>query len=123
MTDKLPTFEAFWPYYLGEHRMPACRGVHYVGSLAAPLTLVAALTTGNLWLLLLIPICGYGPARVGHFIIEKNRPATFTYPVWSLLGDYKMLGLALRGKMADEVTRLYGSASPHKDAPLPADAG
>jgi len=118
MTDKLPTFEAFWPYYLGEHRMPACRGVHYVGSLAAPLTLVAALTTGNLWLLLLIPICGYGPAWVGHFIIEKNRPATFTYPLWSLLADYKMVFYALTFRIRPELTRLYGSHAPAPDAPL-----
>ena len=118
MAEKtIKSFEEFWPYYVGEHRLPSCRAVHYVGSLLAPSVLVAIVATGSWAWLPIILVAGYGPAWVGHFIIEKNRPATFTYPVWSLMGDYKMLGLALRGKMADEVTRLYGSPSPAPDAP------
>lgn len=118
MAEKtIKSFEEFWPYYVGEHRLPSCRAVHYVGSLLAPSVLVAIIATGSWAWLPIILVAGYGPAWVGHFIIEKNRPATFTYPVWSLMGDYKMLGLALRGKMADEVTRLYGSPSPAPDAP------
>lgn len=116
--ERIQSFEAFWPYYVGEHRLPSCRVAHYLGSVAAPVMLITALALQLWWLVLLFPVAGYGPAWVGHFIIEKNRPATFTYPVWSLIADYKMLGLALRGKMADEVTRLYGSPSPAKDAPL-----
>jgi hypothetical protein len=121
--QRLQTFAEFWPFYVGEHRLPSCRAVHYVGSFAAPATLLWVIATASWAFLPLVLVAGYGPAWVGHFVIEKNRPATFTYPVWSLLGDYKMLGLALRGKMADEVSRLYGSASPSKDAPLLADAG
>lgn len=118
MAEKtIKSFEEFWPYYVGEHRLPSCRAVHYVGSLLAPSVLIAIIVTGSWAWLPIILVAGYGPAWVGHFIIEKNRPATFTYPVWSLMGDYKMLGLALRGKMADEVTRLYGSPSPAPDAP------
>jgi len=116
--ERIQSFEAFWPYYVGEHRLPSCRGVHYLGSIAAPSVLIAALVTQTWWLAVLFPVFGYGPAWVGHFIIEKNRPATFTYPVWSLMADYKMLGLAVRGKMAAEVTRLYGSPRPAPDAPL-----
>ena len=118
MTERIQSFEAFWPYYVGEHRSPVCRAVHYVGSLLAPATLLSVLSTGSWTALPLVLLAGYGPAWFGHFIIEKNRPATFTYPVWSLRGDFKMLGLALRGRMADEVTRLYGSVHPPKDAPL-----
>lgn len=118
MAEKtIQSFEEFWPYYVGEHRLPSCRAVHYVGSLLAPAVLIAIIATGSWAWLPIILVAGYGPAWVGHFIIEKNRPATFTYPVWSLRGDYKMLGLALRGKMADEVTRLYGSPAPAPDAP------
>ena len=118
MTDRIQSFEAFWPYYVGEHRSPTCRAVHYVGSVAAPATLLSVLATGSWLALPLVLLAGYGPAWFGHFIIEKNRPATFTYPLWSLRGDFKMLSFAIRGKMADEVTRLYGSVHPSKDAPL-----
>lgn len=124
MSEKrIGTFAEFWPFYVGEHRLPSCRAVHYIGSFAAPATLAWVIATGSWAFLPVVLVAGYGPAWVGHFIIEKNRPATFTYPVWSLLGDYKMLSYFLRGKMAAEVTRLYGSSSPSKDAPLIADAG
>ena len=116
--ERIQTFEAFWPFYVGEHRLPVCRGLHYIGSLLAPTVLVTAIVTQNWWLLLLVAVAGYGPAWIAHFGLEKNRPATFTYPVWSLLADYKMLGLAVRGRMAKEVTRLYGSPHPAPDAPL-----
>ena len=67
---------------------------------------------------LLTPIVGYGPAWIGHFFIERNAPATFQYPVWSLRADLKMLALALEGKMAAEVERLHPPASPSAtDAP------
>ena len=122
MSEKrIETFTEFWPFYVGEHRLPLCRAVHYIGSFAAPATLSFVVMSGRLSLLPLVLVAGYGPAWVGHFIIEKNRPATFTYPVWSLLADYKMLGLFLRGKMAAEVTRLYGNPSPSKDAPRVTD--
>jgi len=121
--QRIQTFEAFWPFYVGEHRLPLSRALHYIGSFAAPSTLVWVIATGNWAFFPLVLVAGYGPAWVGHFILEKNRPATFKYPLFSIRGDYKMLGLALRGKMADEVTRLYGSAHPAPDAPLLADAG
>jgi hypothetical protein len=82
------------------------------------LTIVFALWTRNPWVLPAALVVGYGPAWVGHFFIEGNRPATFTYPLWSLRSDLKMLSLAVRGKMSQEVTRLYGSSAPARDAPL-----
>jgi len=103
---RMESFEEFWPYYVGEHRDPRCRALHYVGtSLAIGTVAAAALTMNPLWLVA-TPFVGYGPAWIGHFFIEGNRPATLTYPLWSLRGDFRMLGLALRRKMADELTRL-----------------
>lgn len=116
--ERIGTFAEFWPYYVGEHRLPACRALHYVGSSLAILSTAAAIYTRNGWLVLLALVMGYGPAWVAHFFIEHNRPATFKYPLWSLASDFKMFGLALRGKMAAEVTRLYGSPAPSRDAPL-----
>jgi hypothetical protein len=119
VSDKpIQSFEEFWPYYVGEHRAPLNRALHYAGTTMALGTVVAAAVTRKPWLLLAAPVLGYGPAWVGHFIIEGNRPATFKHPLWSLRADFKMLGLALQGKMADEVTRLYGSPNPSADAPL-----
>jgi hypothetical protein len=117
---RIQSFEEFWPYYVGEHKNPVCRGLHYVGTTMAVGTVAAAVVTLNPTWLLLTPIVGYTPAWIGHFVIEKNRPATFKYPVWSLRGDLRMLSYALAGKMADEVERLYPS-HPAPAAPAPVD--
>lgn len=103
---RLGTFEAFWPYYVGEHRKRATRALHYVGTSMAIVSAVASIVTRRPSWLIAAPLFGYGPAWIAHFFIEKNRPATFTYPRWSLLADFRMLGFALRGKMASEVAKL-----------------
>ena len=105
-TPRIPSFVEFWPYYLGEHRLKACRALHYLGTSCASLLLLVMLLTGNFWLLIPALVGGYGPAWVGHFFIEHNRPATFTYPFWSFAADYKMFFLALQGKMQGELDRL-----------------
>ncbi len=114
------SFDAFWPFYLGEHRDARNRALHYVGtSLAIGTVATAALTLNPTWLLL-TPVVGYAPAWIGHFVIEKNRPATFKHPLWSLRGDFKMLGMALGGTLGGELDRLF--PAPHAaaaDAPAP----
>ena len=93
------TYSAFWPHYLREHAKPATRAWHYVGSALAIAVLIYALATQNWWLLLAVPVSGYFFAWVSHAFVEKNKPATFTSPLWSLRGDYHMLFLALTGKL------------------------
>jgi hypothetical protein len=105
------SFDEFWPYYVGEHRDPTGRALHYFGTGLGTLTMFVAVFTRNPWLVPLALVLGYGPAWVAHFFIENNRPATFKYPLWSLMADYKMIGLAIRGKMAEEVQRLHGPQS------------
>jgi hypothetical protein len=108
MTDeRIHTFEEFWPYYVGEHRDPVCRALHYVGTTLAIGTVATAVLTANPTWLLLTPVVGYAPAWFGHYIIEGNVPATFKHPIWSLRGDLRMLSMALQGRMAAEVERLY----------------
>ena len=105
MAKRFQTYAEFWPFYLGEHAKPSTRAVHYVGSIASVVALIVALATRNWWLLLAVPFLGYGPAWFGHFFIEKNRPATFQAPVWSLISDYRMCGLFLAGRLGHELMR------------------
>jgi len=110
------SFAEFWPFYLGEHRHPVNRGLHYLGTGSASLLLGYLALHGRWALLPLVLLVGYGPAWIGHFFIERNRPASFRYPLWSFLGDMKMLSLKLRGRMPDELVRLFGSTFPGPDA-------
>lgn len=93
------SFSEFYPYYLEEHSIPACRRLHYVGSLLVIGVALYAITTTQLLYLLLLPLIGYGFAWVGHFGFEKNRPATFKYPLYSLMGDWVMLKDMLIGRI------------------------
>ncbi|MEO7111600.1 MAG: DUF962 domain-containing protein [Polyangiaceae bacterium] len=105
---KFETFEDFWPFYVGEHKLPLNRALHYAGTTMAVGTVTAAVVNLNPLWLLATPVVGYGPAWFGHFILEGNRPATFKHPFYSIRGDFRMLKYALQGKMAAEVDRLYG---------------
>ncbi|MGO4302576.1 Mpo1-like protein [Cupriavidus sp. RAF12] len=93
------SFAAFYPYYLNEHRDRTCRRLHFVGSTVALLCLVALMTTGNAWWLLGAAVSGYAFAWVGHFGFEKNRPATFRHPIYSLMGDWVMYADIWRGRI------------------------
>lgn len=95
----MKSFAEFWPFYLKEHSHPANRRLHFVGTLLVHLILIYSLVTQQWMLLWALPVLGYGFAWVGHFVIEKNRPATFTHPLWSLAGDFKMFYLMLFGKL------------------------
>lgn len=96
------SFSEFWPYYLGEHSRPATRVLHYIGSLAAIAVIIAFVAVGKWWLFPLALVPGYAMAWIGHFFIEKNRPATFKYPLWSFMGDWKMLALMLTGRLKSD---------------------
>ncbi len=96
--ERFPSFEAFYAYYIHEHSNRTCRRIHVVGSALVLLALVAAIVTLNPWWLLAMPLVGYGFAWVGHFFFEKNRPATFKYPLWSLIGDWRMFFETVSGK-------------------------
>ena len=62
------------------------------------LSLALALTTGNAWWAVLIPVGGYGFAWVGHYFFERNRPATFQYPLYSLGSDFVLFWHLLTGR-------------------------
>lgn len=93
------TFREFYPFYLAEHSNRTCRRLHFLGSTLVLVVLFHALATGQYRELLLLPILGYGFAWIGHFFFEKNKPATFKHPGYSLLGDWVMYKDILVGKI------------------------
>lgn len=99
------SFAEFWPFYLREHSKPTTRALHYIGTTLVVAVAVFALVTGRYWWLLAMPLAGYFFAWLAHFTVEKNRPATFTYPLWSLAGDFRMWWLWLAGRLGKELAR------------------
>jgi hypothetical protein len=92
MNDKnaFRTFGEFYPFYLGEHANRTCRRLHFAGTTIAVVLLVAAVVTRSGWLVAVAFLQGYAFAWVGHFFFEHNKPATFKYPLFSLMGDWRL---------------------------------
>lgn len=93
------SFEEFWPFYLQEHSNRLNRTLHLIGTGGVISVILSGLLLMQPLLLLAAPVCGYGFAWFGHFVIQKNRPATFKYPLWSLAADFKMFFLAITGRL------------------------
>lgn len=105
MAERIQSFQAFYPFYLKQHSNKTCRLLHVIGT-----TLVFALAITSVYhnipkLWILVPIAGYGFAWVGHFFFEKNKPATFQYPLWSLRSDFKMYFQILSGKISLDASK------------------
>ncbi len=113
MSDgEFQSFAEFWPFYVREHSCATTRRLHFVGTTLAIVVLFAALTLGRWLWLVAVPVCGYALAWFSHFTIERNRPATFKYPLWRVRGDLKMWTLMATGRMADEVQRILVTDGP-----------
>jgi len=93
------SFSEFYPFYLSEHSNRMCRRMHFIGSSLVVAIAVFAVVTGQLRWLWLMPVAGYGFAWIGHYVYQKNQPATFKHPLYSLTGDWVMYGHMLRGKL------------------------
>lgn len=101
---KYTTFRSFYNYYLTEHADSKNRMFHFIGTAFLLICFITGIITGKWWVFTLIPLLGYGFAWVGHFFIEKNRPATFTYPVYSLAGDFFMFWHMITGRINKKLT-------------------
>ena len=105
MAHRYTSFGDFWPFYLREHSKASTRALHYVGTSLVVLIAIAAVVAGRWGWLIALPVAGYLFAWVAHFGVEKNRPATFTYPLWSLAADFRMWAMWLAGRLAPELDR------------------
>jgi hypothetical protein len=97
--ERFASFGEFYPFYLSEHRNRVCRRLHFAGTTGVIVCVLLLVASGNAWWILAALLCGYGAAWIGHFFFEKNRPATFRYPLWSLLGDWVMYKDVLVGRV------------------------
>jgi hypothetical protein len=88
--DRFRSFSEFYPFYIHEHQNRTSRRLHVIGTGLVVATWIWAIATRNPFLFLFSPLIGYGFAWVGHFFFEKNKPATFKYPLWSLMGDFRL---------------------------------
>lgn len=99
------SYREFWPFYVREHARPRTRALHFAGTAGVIVLLGVVLASANWWLLAALPVVGYGFAWAAHALVERNKPATFTHPWWSLVGDFHMFALMLVGRMDGEVQR------------------
>jgi len=97
--ERFQSFSAFYPFYLSQHANRTCRRLHVLGSTLVLAVLLYALVTQSWVYLWLLPVLGYAFAWVGHFFFEHNKPATFTYPLYSLMGDWVMYWQTLTGRL------------------------
>jgi hypothetical protein len=105
MAATIRTYREFWPFYLEEHSKPSTRMIHFIGTALVFAVIIVAIATRLWWLLLLMPVAGYGFAWYAHFFVEHNRPATFTYPLWSLYSDFRMFFVWLAGGLGRELRK------------------
>lgn len=98
MSDKIKTYKEFYAFYLQEHQNKMSRILHFVGTFLVFIVLGIGMYYGWTWQFIFVPITGYFFAWIGHAFFEKNKPATFKYPFWSLISDFKLFFEILVGK-------------------------
>lgn len=103
--ERIKTYNEFYKFYLSEHQDKTCRILHFSGTFLVFFMVFLALFTGLSYLWILVPVVGYGFAWVGHYFFEKNKPATFKYPLWSLVSDFKMFFQLISGRISFDSAR------------------
>lgn len=112
------SFQEFWPSYVRAHSKPRTRLLHAAGSAFAVILFGAAFPLNQWWLLLAVPVVGYGFAWASHFFVEHNQPATFRHPFYSVYANYHMLFLMMAGRMEEEVAKYVTHAASGPASPV-----
>ena len=102
----ISTYREFWDFYVREHSKPATRVLHFAGTALGLLLLVWFILRGAWYYFPVCLVVGYAFAWFAHFAVEKNKPATFQYPLWSFISDYRMVWYMITGRMGCEVERV-----------------
>ena len=97
--ERYRTFGDFYPFYLSEHANRTTRRLHFIGTSVALVLLITSVVTQNWWIIAVALVQGYAFAWVGHFLFEHNKPATFKYPGFSFMGDWRLWWEILTGKL------------------------
>ncbi|MDG1826172.1 MAG: DUF962 domain-containing protein [Henriciella sp.] len=105
MSQRKASYAEFWPFYLQEHAQPRTRTFHYIGTSLVIAIAAIAIVTMNWLLLLAMPVAGYFFAWVSHAFIERNKPATFIHPLWSLVSDFRMFFMWVTGRLGAELKK------------------
>ena len=106
MSQRKASYAEFWPFYLQEHAQPRTRTFHYIGTSLVIAIAAIAIVTMNWLLLLAMPVAGYFFAWVSHAFIERNKPATFIHPLWSLVSDFRMFFMWVTGRLDAELIKV-----------------
>ena len=109
----ITTYAEFWDFYVQEHSKPLTHILHFVGTSLGIALLIFSIATGRWYFLPLFLVVGYAFAWFAHFVVEKNRPATFKYPLWSFISDFKMMWFMITGRMGREVERVSSRRLAH----------
>lgn len=112
------SFAEFYPYYVGQHSKAATRWIHLAGTLTGAATAATLLARGRRAGLLAMPLVSYSAAWTSHFLVERNKPATFGHPLWSLRGDFTMIATMLRGRDAELAVLAAAHRNTHPGTPL-----
>ena len=98
-------FDSFWAFYLGEHKRPGCRALHYAGAALGLFLMFRFVVFASVTCAACAIPAAYACAWIGHFFLEGNRPATWRYPLWSLRSEFRMCRMALTGRLRGEFER------------------
>ncbi len=108
MTTDPTNYTEFWDFYVAEHSLPATRVLHFVGTSLGIALLIFFVVRGQWYFFPAFFVVGYAFAWFAHFVVEKNKPASFRFPFWSFISDFKMMWYMLTGRMGGEVKRVLG---------------
>ena len=111
MATNPKNYSEFWDFYVSEHSLPLTRALHFAGTSLGLILMFWLIAVGRWYMFLIFPVVGYAFAWFAHFVIEKNRPASFRFPLWSFISDFRMMWFMLTGKMSREVQRVTTSES------------